>query len=84
MSLLNRLDEFNFTDLYNSLKHELITIDESLTIPNATKFFRYRNFDFSKNKQLPFQQTIPHRRWERSFILTENFYNFIKSQDLLD
>tara|TARA_B100002019_G_C21274493_1_gene604483 strand:- start:2442 stop:3548 length:1107 start_codon:yes stop_codon:yes gene_type:complete len=89
VSLLNRLDEFNsYTDLYNLVKAlELtFTIDESLTIPNATQIlWGYRNFDFSKINKLTVP-TKPYRTEDGKevLVLTENFYNFIKSQDLLD
>ena len=89
ISLLNRLDEFNsYTDLYNLIKAlELtFTIDETLSIPNATQIlWGYRNFDFSNIKKL----TVPTQPYRTDagqdvLILSNNFYDFIISQDLLD
>ena len=88
ISLLNRLDEFNsYTDLYNLIKAlELtFTIDENLTIPNATQIlWGYRNFDFSEINKLTVP-TAPYRTEDGKevLVLTENFYSFIDSQNLL-
>ena len=89
ISLLNRLNEFNsYTDLYNLINAlELtFTIDESLTIPNATQIlWGYRNFDFSKINKLTVP-TDPYRTddGKEVLILSSNFYDFITSQGLLD
>ncbi len=89
ISLLSRLNEFNsYTDLYNLIKAlELtFTIDENLTIPNATQLlWGYRNFDFSQVKKLTVA-TTPYRTEDGKevLVLTENFYNYIKSENLLD
>ena len=89
ISLLNRLNEFNsYTDLYNLIKAlELtFTIDENLTIPNATQMlWGYRNFDFSEVNKLTVP-TKPYRTEDGKevLVLTQDFYNFIKSQNLLD
>ncbi len=89
ISLLNRLNEFNsYTDLYNLIKAlELtFTIDENLTIPNATQLlWGYRNFNFAEVTKLTVP-TQPYRTQDGKevLVLTENFYNFIISQDLLD
>jgi len=89
ISLLNRLNEFNsYTDLYNLINAlELtFTIDESLTIPNATQIlWGYRNFDFSKINKLTVP-TNPYRTddGKEVLILSSNFYDFITSQGLLD
>jgi len=89
ISLLNRLNEFNsYTDLYNLIKAlELtFTIDENLTIPNATQMlWGYRNFDFSEVNKLTVP-TKPYRTEDGKevLVLTQDFYNFIKSQKLLD
>ena len=89
ISLLNRLNEFNsYTDLYNLIKAlELtFTIDESLTIPNATQLlWGYRNFNFAEVMKLTVP-TQPYRTQDGKevLVLTENFYNFINSQSLLD
>ena len=89
ISLLNRLNEFNsYTDLYNLINAlELtFTIDESLTLPNATQIlWGYRNFDFSKIKKLTVP-TNPYRTddGKEVLILSSNFYDFITSQGLLD
>ena len=89
ISLLNRLNEFNsYTDLYNLINAlELtFTIDESLTLPNATQIlWGYRNFDFSKIKKLTVP-TNPYRTddGQEVLILSSNFYDFITSQGLLD
>ena len=89
ISLLDRLDEFNsYTDLYNLIKAlELtFTIDETLSIPNATQIlWGYTNFDFSNIKKLTVP-TQPYRtdNGQEVLILSDNFYNFINSQDLLD
>lgn len=89
ISLLSRLNDFNsYTDLYNLIKAlELtFTIDENLTIPNATQLlWGYRNFDFSEVKKLTVP-TNPYRTEDGKevLILTQNFYNFINSQNLLD
>ena len=88
ISLLNRLDEFNsYTDLYNLIKAlELtFTIDENLTIPNATQIlWGYRNFDFSEIDKLTVP-TTPYRTEDGKevLVLTENFFSFIDSQNLL-
>ena len=61
-------------------------IDESLSIPNATQIlWGYRNFDFSNIKKLTVP-TQPYRTddGKEVLILSNNFYNFINSQDLLD
>ena len=89
ISLLNRLNDFNsYTDLYNLIKAlELtFTIDENLTIPNATQIlWGYRNFDFSEVNKLTVP-TKPYRTEDGKevLVLTQDFYNFIKSQNLLD
>ena len=89
ISLLSRLNEFNsYTDLYNLIKAlELtFTIDENLTIPNATQIlWGYRNFDFSDVNKLTVP-TKPYRTEDGKevLVLTQDFYNFIKSQNLLD
>lgn len=89
ISLLNRLNDFNsYTDLYNLIKAlELtFTIDENLTIPNATQIlWGYRNFNFSEINKLTVP-TKPYRTEDGKevLVLTENFYDFIKSQGLLD
>ena len=89
ISLLNRLNDFNsYTDLYNLIKAlELtFTIDENLTIPNATQLlWGYRNFNFAEVTKLTVP-TQPYRTQDGKevLVLTENFYNFIISQDLLD
>tara|TARA_B100000073_G_scaffold61354_2_gene45507 strand:- start:127 stop:1239 length:1113 start_codon:yes stop_codon:yes gene_type:complete len=89
ISLLNRLDEFNsYTDLYNLIKAlELtFTIDENLTIPNATQIlWGYRNFDFSEINKLTVP-TKPYRTEDGKevLVLDENFYSFINSKNLLD
>ena len=62
------------------------TIDENLTIPNATQLlWGYRNFDFSEVKKLTVP-TNPYRTEDGKevLVLTQNFYTFIKSQNLLD
>ena len=89
ISLLSRLNDFNsYTDLYNLIKAlELtFTIDENLTIPSATQLlWGYRNFDFSEVKKLTVP-TNPYRTEDGKevLVLTQNFYTFIKSQNLLD
>jgi LCP family protein required for cell wall assembly len=89
ISLLNRLNEFNsYTDLYNLIKAlELtFTIDENLTIPNATQIlWGYRNFNFSEVNKLTVP-TKPYRTQDGKevLVLTQNFYNFVKSRNLLD
>ena len=89
ISLLSRLNEFNsYTDLYNLIKAlELtFTIDENLTIPNATQLLSgYRNFDFSQVKKLTVA-TTPYRTEDGKevLVLSDNFYNYIKSENLLD
>ena len=89
ISLLNRLNEFNsYTDLYNLIKAlELtFTIDENLSIPNATQIlWGYRNFNFSEIKKLTVP-TKPYRTEDGKevLVLTQDFYSFIKSQNLLD
>ena len=89
ISLLNRLNEFNsYTDLYNLIKalEMTFTIDENLTIPNATQMlWGYRNFDFSEVNKLTVP-TKPYRTEDGKevLVLTQDFYNFIKSQKLLD
>lgn len=89
ISLLNSLNGFNsYTDLYNLIKAlELtFTIDENLTIPNATQLlWGYRNFNFENINKLTVP-TEPYRTEDGKevLILTNNFYDFIKSQNLLE
>ncbi len=89
ISLLTKLNEFNsYTDLYNLIKAlELtFTIDENLSIPNATQLlWGYRNFQFSQINKL----TVPTKPFRTEdgkevLVLTQDFYSFIKSQNLLD
>ncbi len=89
IALLSRLNEFNsYTDLYNLIKAlELtFTIDENLTIPNATQIlWGYRNFNFENINKLTVP-TKPYRTEDGKevLILTSTFYDFIKAQNLLD
>jgi LCP family protein required for cell wall assembly len=89
ISLLSRLNEFNsYTDLYSLIKAlELtFTIDENLTIPNATQIlWGYRNFNFDNVNKLTVP-TKPYRTEDGKevLILTSNFYDFIIAQNLLD
>jgi anionic cell wall polymer biosynthesis LytR-Cps2A-Psr (LCP) family protein len=89
IALLSRLNEFNsYTDLYNLIKAlELtFTIDENLTIPNATQIlWGYRNFNFENINKLTVP-TKPYRTEDGKevLILTSSFYDFIKAQNLLD
>ncbi len=89
VTLLDKLKQFkSFTDLYSLINalESAFTIDEKLTLTKATEIlWNYRNFNFETINKL----TVPTRPYETLdgksvLLLTENFYGFIKSKNILD
>lgn len=89
LTMLEKLKQFkSFTDLYSLINalESAFTIDEKLTLTKASEIlWNYRNFDFETVNKL----TVPTKPYETLdgkavLLLTENFYEFIKSKNILD